>query len=381
VNSSFQPVDAWPPRNEEALHAAAAAGHLTETHTLELKRELPSGDTANKELAADLASLAVDGGLLFIGVDENAGPGLSPVPLAGLAERVEQIARTRVDEPLHVTFFSFGSAVQEGYGYLLVRVPASPRAPHMVDHRYLGRGDKTKYRLSDGEVQRLMALRERWAADAQQLLREWMAADPITSDKRENGHLFIVASPVPQRERLLLPLFGDNWRQMFQELVSETSRPGEPFVPDIPNGLNIFSTTADGWAWSSYAVFGERIEGVAGAARSENNALTIEICEDGQLRLMCGRATWTLQNSFLVLFDALILGLTARMVSLAGQVTEKAGFLGSWDFGVGITGVRNSRSLMLVPPLAKIRTRASRGRQLTRSSPARARLSKGCWGA
>lgn len=42
---------------------------------LELKREVPSGDAANRELATDLASLAVDGGLTIIGVDEGTSPG------------------------------------------------------------------------------------------------------------------------------------------------------------------------------------------------------------------------------------------------------------------------------------------------------------------
>jgi hypothetical protein len=90
VGSSFGRVEAWPPSTEEALSAAAREGNLKETNSIELKRELPPGDSANKELAADLASLSIDGGFLFIGVDESTGPGLSPVPLKGLAERVEQ---------------------------------------------------------------------------------------------------------------------------------------------------------------------------------------------------------------------------------------------------------------------------------------------------
>ena len=70
----------WPPSTEDGLSEAAREGNLVETHSVELKRELSSGDGANKELAADLASLAIDGGFLFIGVDETTGPGLSPLP-------------------------------------------------------------------------------------------------------------------------------------------------------------------------------------------------------------------------------------------------------------------------------------------------------------
>jgi hypothetical protein len=322
------------------LEAAAKAGHLSETHTVELKRELAAGDAANKELAADLASLSVDGGLLFIGVDEDTGPGLAPVLLDGLAERVEQVARARIDEPVHLTFAAIMSKKQPGRGYLLVRVPASPRAPHMVGHRYWGRGDKTKFHLADSQVELLMARRAKWAADTEQDLREWMARDPIAAVDRKNGHLFIVASPVPRRERLLLPVFSGAWPDALNRLVSATTHRGSAFVPDMPDGLNSFSTTPDGWAWYSYAIFGQRENK---EAESEDRMLMVEICEDGRLRLLCGRAVPELERGH-TLLDDLCLGLTARMVSLAGLVSTEAGFLGSWDLGVGITGLRGSFS-------------------------------------
>ena len=147
MTSAFQSSGAWPPRTETALETAAKDRHLVEKHGLELKRELPPGsDSSNKELARDLASLAIDGGLLIIGVDEDKNYALTPVPLEGLAERVEQVAGSRIDEPLALDgVIEIESAAKPSDGYLLVRVPASPRAPHMVDNRYWGRGDKTKY--------------------------------------------------------------------------------------------------------------------------------------------------------------------------------------------------------------------------------------------
>lgn len=41
------------------------------------------------------------------------------------------------------------SSQQPSHGYLIVHVPPSGSAPHMVEHKYLGRGDKTKQYLSD----------------------------------------------------------------------------------------------------------------------------------------------------------------------------------------------------------------------------------------
>jgi hypothetical protein len=332
---------AWPPTTEEGLSAAAREGNLKETHSVELKRELPSGDGANKELAADLASLAIHGGFLFIGIDESTGPGLSPIPLHGLAERVEQVALSRIDEPLHVTTFPISSANNAVTGYLVVRVPASPRAPHMAGHRYWGRGDKTKYQLSDGEVERLMQQREQWAATAKDLLRNWMANDPLAAQLHTNGHLFVVASPVPQRDGMLLPLFGDDWQRVMQRLVSETTHSAGQFVPDIPGALYNFSRTPEGWSGYSYSVYGERREGDVPKDR-EDTAMFLEVCEDAELRLWCGHATFVMTDRIFLL-DPLVLGLTARMISLARVIGNASGFFGSWDFGVGITGLENAR--------------------------------------
>lgn len=55
-------------------------GLLDETHTLEIKREIAAGSGANKELARDLASFAIDGGTYIVGVDETTTPAVCPGP-------------------------------------------------------------------------------------------------------------------------------------------------------------------------------------------------------------------------------------------------------------------------------------------------------------
>ena len=154
----------WVPESEEELERAIAHG-LEETHHLELKRQLGDGGPANVELARDLAALAVDGGVLLIGVDEGnekQPPRLNPVRLSGLAERIEQVAGTRIDEPIvYLQFRVIRSAANAAVGYLAVMVPESSQAPHMVDERYYGRGDRTKRVLTNDEVSRLHAERDR----------------------------------------------------------------------------------------------------------------------------------------------------------------------------------------------------------------------------
>ena len=76
------------PHDEDDLRDAFFDGRLDEHAWCELKRELPPKSKAsNLELARDLASLAVDGGSVYIGVDEDAPEGepLLPQPLMGSA--------------------------------------------------------------------------------------------------------------------------------------------------------------------------------------------------------------------------------------------------------------------------------------------------------
>src|SRR6266699_521463 len=171
-------VPSWVPRSEAELAMAAGQGVLEESHYLDVKREITAGRNANKELARDIASFAVDGGLLIIGISEDVRANslsLAPQPLAGLAERIEMVARTAADPPLAVLCSPIRSEQDPSLGYLVVRVPPSAMAPHMVDHRYLGRGDKTKLYLSDADV-------------------------------RQQAHLFLLALPSAARPGMLLGL-------------------------------------------------------------------------------------------------------------------------------------------------------------------------------
>jgi hypothetical protein len=60
----------WIPDSLEELEALLQEGYFDETHYREAKTEIPPGTKGSKELAKDLASFAVDGGALFVGVAE-----------------------------------------------------------------------------------------------------------------------------------------------------------------------------------------------------------------------------------------------------------------------------------------------------------------------
>lgn len=126
--------------------------------------------------------------MLVVGVDEGdktAPPKRTPVDLAGLPERVVQIAGMRPDPGIPVHTFSVLSASGNNLGYLFVQVPQSPRAPHMVDGRYYGRADCTNRPLSDAEVERLISQR---IAEQRDVLADARAAlKPLESGVKESG--------------------------------------------------------------------------------------------------------------------------------------------------------------------------------------------------
>lgn len=126
----------WQPETEADIRVCIHDGTLQESHYLDMKREVGENPKKRKETAADLASFALDGGALLIGVaedKENRAWELAPQPLHGLAERVEQVAATAVDPALFVVTQEIPSEADPTTGYLLVEVPESPSAPHMVE--------------------------------------------------------------------------------------------------------------------------------------------------------------------------------------------------------------------------------------------------------
>ena len=152
----------WSPKNETEVREAVAQGWIAESHHIDVKREIGDSRGDRRETARDLASFAIDGGALLIGVEEdkaNRTFSLAPQPLDGLMEKLEQVAAFVVDPPLTIISEEIPSIDDSTSGYLLVHVPPSSSAPHMVGGQYFGRGERTRRQLSDAEILRLHARR------------------------------------------------------------------------------------------------------------------------------------------------------------------------------------------------------------------------------
>lgn len=337
---------------EQALLEALRQGLLAEGHFLDVKRQVAAGTPANREMARDLASFAIDGGDYVVGVDEATGQ-LHPVPLGGLPERIEQVCLSLVDPPLVLRSRVIPAGGQPGLGYLIVSVPPSPQAPHMVNHAYWARGDKTKYRLSDAEVLRLHERRGSWDHRGLERLDALVAADPVPQEHRRLAHLFILAVPVPGRPGLILDLLGsDAWERRLLELVhGAVSRSGVNadgpggFGPHL-GGATSVERRATGWALTTGGFLPGRA--LQSEAREEG-LVELELAEDGEVRVFCGRASYLSERNAgaPLAFEALVVGTCRQLLSILAAVSVSSAYIGAWQLAVAVQGLRGCVSAEL----------------------------------
>ncbi len=296
-------------------------------------------------MAKDLAAFAVDGGQIIIGVDENdhGPPTVRPVVLAGLKERVDQIARSAVAPPLAVRCVELPTTEDPTRGCLIVVVPSSPAAPHQAVERLWGRGDTTNYVMPPAEISALYERRALRRADVDALLDAEIARDPTPVDLRQLGHLFVVAQPWAADDELFLrALAGQNFSTWLHKTLSPTLAPSG-WAPDIANASSS-CRRARGWAVHDYCISEARAVRPNGElAAREKHLLDMEVHEDGGVRLFAGRATDIVGDAARFM-DVVVAGLVLRVVETARTVADTTGFFGSWQFGVALTNMRGAVS-------------------------------------
>lgn len=326
-------MDGWEPQDINDLRGALADRSLEESTHVEFKGIVKSGAAANVEFARDVASLAISGGRIYVGVVEPEGqpPRVEPIELSGLAERLEQVVATRVTPPLTITsrpLYDVGET-----GVLIVRVPLSPQAPHMADDRYWRRLDKTKAPLTDVEVRDL--IQARGAADVGatgKALDDFATTMPT---QPEQGRILVAADPVYGDDELLQRYWQTrNAQRWVTEAVLLGRRPAKlSWSPDFSSATTT-SRTGDGWA-----SYGHRSE--------DGNplAVVVEFHEDGGIRAFNYRgsvlrpAQQEVGNEVLTLIPQLLVGTVMRTVLLARSVALATNYTSSWDVGVLIEGI------------------------------------------
>jgi hypothetical protein len=304
--------------------------------------ELPSN---NREIAKDIAAMANDGGVLVYGIAEDADgrPSvLNPIPLANRPERITSITQTSIAEPPEIMISSVPTVADPSKGYLVVVVPPSIRAPHMVvvkrDNRYYGRTATGNTPLSEGEVARLYQRRQQWEVDRDVLLTEGIRRAPFPP-RAGFAYLHIIAQPVLRSEGILDRAVqpGETIQKMLHDLVAMVAESAvfpRLYGPDFsPPGR---------WTHRTEGFLGELdYPGRDGDPGAPARTLNLLVDFDGGGHLFCGRAAEQVEE-MLMFFPSLVAGNTTRFVALLGEIYARAKNIGMVDIGIAVTGIKGS---------------------------------------
>jgi hypothetical protein len=332
----------WAPTSWDDVVAAAGAGLLDETHWVELKEAIPaSSKPANLELARDLASLAADGGLLVVGVRDDhgkAGDAVGTDNLPALRDRIDQVARSTIHPPLSVSAAAMAdpSDSTRNRGCLLVSVPASPDAPHMVDKHYWGRSDTGKRKLEDHDVQRYFAERRLRSREARSRLHAWIDSPSVHPNDSTEGRLYVTASPRGGRNDEMAELLYQGDGSLPKAIRSAADGVTSRSALQLPISR----------ATNYYRAY--RLEGYTTDDRdnpgtiSEGSLVVIEVHEDGTINVLHGRVTMDHLEVGRIISLSIVREIVQQSVRLATVLGEQVGYYGAWDLGVHITQTRGA---------------------------------------
>ena len=134
----------WLPQSAVDIERAVEAGLFRKTPPIDAKAEPGSA----KSVAIDVAATSTGGGVIVYGVREpDAKDGKrfvpSPIDLTGRRDWIDSIVKTSIDPVPYFEVLDFESTADADVGYLVVVVPKSDAAPHMMvsggDNRFYSR--------------------------------------------------------------------------------------------------------------------------------------------------------------------------------------------------------------------------------------------------
>jgi hypothetical protein len=341
----------WIPKTEQEIIEVVGSGSLEETISFDAKREVGK----NSDLAKDVSAMANSaGGAIVFGIDEdeNGRPTiLAPVELSGLRERIDSIVRTSISEVPFTTITSIATETDKSKGYVIVLVPPSERAPHMViakgDRRYYGRGETGNYMLSEPEVTRLYERRVESRAAVAPLL-EQAITEALTSAYEGYAHLHIVARPVLVGDNLITRAVGnDNGElpekeahsRLLNELVGAAMQDDiykHSYVPDFSQGT---------WTLRPDGYINKMSQYVDGNYKTPS--LFVRVNFDGSGALFCSRAAEPKEDGGVEskwFIPQIVAGNTTRFLALLGQLYEKAEYFSMVNIAIAVTNLRGSVS-------------------------------------
>lgn len=369
----------------DLLDAVHSGVFPAERHWLDFKRELyprprvSTGGTQAKvkprnevhqELARDLASLAVRGGYLVFGVEEdkvNHTFTVVDMPLPPhLDQTIDQIARDLISPPLLVAPTLLTNPANPGHGMMVIEVADSPHAPHMVGGIYYGRSETGKVQLADDEIERLILRRGR----ADQLLltamAETLAVDP--EPDTEAAHFYFTAVPVQGWPEMLLNYTRDpaahrafmmsanGWHNAIAQADTGQRRDGAAVIAFASlMGSRRSQRPRGAWFFNYPQSPPNARLGVSRRALALDDAGTVRFIDmaagslpDGLHPAVAERKDMGLFGGTLhtgkVIYDAIVWWETLDLIRLIGWISESRGYSGSWLLGAELGRMLGCRS-------------------------------------
>jgi hypothetical protein len=318
----------WIPRTPAELTAGLV--DVQETSWLEFKREFPSsGD--NADIATDIGAMSTDGGVIIYGVAEDKATRIfspAPIILKGCSERLSQVVASRIAGSPSFECFELG--LGDGTGYLVVAVPLSPSAPHVVENgdtrRTYGRSGPRNVELSQGDLDRLFDRRRKFESDEAAQLELARSLSPIQSgDPNQPGVLNLVIRPIGGPSDLVSHVLEIDERTQFHTFVANAL--------NAPTFLNDFGPSLTTLLISgTYQRTSDGVE-LVGAIRSTDKIRAhMEILRDGTIRLNVGSVTQPHDGGeYRFIRDDLIARFALRTAHLASRIYEGASYFGPVD--------------------------------------------------
>ena len=263
---------------------------------------------------------------------------LNPIPLKGQPERISTIARTSINEPVEIKVTSIQTIDDPSKGYLVVLIPASSRAPHMVevkgDNRFYGRTASGNAILTQNEVERLYQRRQRQAVDLNELIAQEIELAPIPPQS-DLGYLHIVVRPVFHKQDFFQGIEASKKLSDILNICIDKAKAlslydNHSYAPDF-NYPQRWVYRTDGLS----AQLGDR-------GNTPNMTLQLTVDNSGTLHLFCGRAADTETTNF-YLFPSIIIGNTIRFFAFTNYLYEEIGYWGKMNVGLAITNLSGAR--------------------------------------
>lgn len=317
----------------------ASGGLFEESQWCELK-EMPTPigqgkKNANVEMACDLASLSVFGGLLIYGITDSFE--VRGCDISGLVDRISNVAGSRVHPPLSpIIHPAIENPDDSTKHVLVVQVPPSPLAPHMVDGSYWGRSSHGKDKLSDELVRMLMASRKSSVeafADRLQGLIDNDPLDDLVIESTGQGRLYLLAEPCA-------PVIGAalDSRELHEVAQEAASFDDRSTLADF-NGLRIAVPDPLGPAWCSDK---EPVE-----KRYERDLIRLMVhTDDWAVEMVTGSATAQYdpygrgeQNHLL---GATVVRQTRQFLRLVRLLGLRWSYMGPWRIGLHMEPLKGS---------------------------------------